>query len=229
MQSQAMAQRPMVAFASPACGPQVPSLPRPTPRSLPIFFPLVSQQQHHGSDLPSSIREQTYMSRRPSRSRMNTSMGPSLSPSLWGQGTSVSCPSLSFTFDLFEFCIDAMLIIGTVLQCYVVPLATSLCGATTSIHSREATSPMLYWLAVLDVFNAGDSLPCQTNGNTNSEFTCSNNGWRVAITLGHILIVLTYEFNSVPPYKSWLVKSGHRSSSCSCSWGGKPLLYGVDI
>ena len=64
-----------------------------------------------------------------------------------------------------------------------------------AIHPREPTSPSPYWLAALDVFNAGDNLPCQTSGKdtTSSDSTSSISDWRVAIAWGRTLVALAYE------------------------------------
>ena len=68
---------------------------------------------------------------------------------------------------------------------------------------REPTTPSAYWLAALDVLNAGDSLPCQTNGThaySPSSFdddarstSASADDWRVAIAWGRTLVALAYE------------------------------------
>jgi hypothetical protein len=57
---------------------------------------------------------------------------------------------------------------------------------------REPTTPSPYWLT-LDVFNAGDNLPCQTTGNDVSSDATSTDDWRVPIAWGRTLVALTYE------------------------------------
>jgi hypothetical protein len=67
---------------------------------------------------------------------------------------------------------------------------------------REPTTPSPYWLAALDVFNAGDNLPCQTNGKDVSSDATSADDWRVAIAWGRTLVALAYEATkqqSTPP------------------------------
>jgi hypothetical protein len=46
---------------------------------------------------------------------------------------------------------------------------------------HEPTTSLLYWLTTLDVFNAGDNLPCQTTGNDVSLDATSTDDWRVTI------------------------------------------------
>ena len=68
---------------------------------------------------------------------------------------------------------------------------------------REPTTPSAYWLAALDVLNAGDSLPCQTDGThaySSSSYddaagsaSASADDWRVAIAWGRTLVALAYE------------------------------------
>ena len=64
-----------------------------------------------------------------------------------------------------------------------------------AIRPREPTSPSPYWLAALDVLNAGDNLLCQTSGkdSTSSDSTSSIDDWRVAIAWGRTLVALAYE------------------------------------
>ncbi|KAI9510549.1 hypothetical protein F5148DRAFT_976587 [Russula earlei] len=66
--------------------------------------------------------------------------------------------------------------------------------------SREPLTPSPYWRAALDVFNAGDNLPCQTSGNDAPDDTSEHN-WRVAIAWGRTLVSLAYEAtkHSPPP------------------------------
>ncbi|KAI0285639.1 hypothetical protein BC826DRAFT_1109210 [Russula brevipes] len=59
--------------------------------------------------------------------------------------------------------------------------------------SREPTTPSSYWLAALDVFNAGDNLPCRTNGDDGPSDAASADNWRVAIAWGRTLVALAYE------------------------------------
>ena len=67
---------------------------------------------------------------------------------------------------------------------------------------REPTTPSPYWLAALDVLNAGDNLPCLTDGTHaySSSFydaaggvSASADDWRVAIAWGRTLVALAYE------------------------------------
>ncbi|KAH9986683.1 hypothetical protein BJV74DRAFT_844344 [Russula compacta] len=68
--------------------------------------------------------------------------------------------------------------------------------------SREPTTPAPYWLAALDVFDAGENLPCQTSGGNNHHNNADgaddddsekvNNNWRVAIVWGRTLVSLAY-------------------------------------
>ena len=67
--------------------------------------------------------------------------------------------------------------------------------------SREPTTPAPYWLAALDVFDAGENLPCQTSGgndNNNADGGADNDdkgndNWRVAIVWGRTLVSLAYD------------------------------------
>ena len=67
--------------------------------------------------------------------------------------------------------------------------------SSLAIRPREPTSPSPYWLAALDVLNAGDNLLCQTSGRdtTSSDSTSSIDDWRVAIAWGRTLVALAYE------------------------------------
>jgi hypothetical protein len=92
-----------------------------------------------------------------------------------------------------------------------VPLASIVAqGHSLAIRPHQPTSHLPHWLAALDVFNTADNLPCQTNGNTNSDsdFTSSIDGWRVAIPWDYMLIALAYKVNSSPPQKSQLSRVG---------------------
>jgi len=63
-----------------------------------------------------------------------------------------------------------------------------------AIRPREPTSPLPYWLAALDVLNAGDNLPCQTSGkDTTASDSTSVDDWPVAIAWGRTLVALAYE------------------------------------
>jgi hypothetical protein len=64
--------------------------------------------------------------------------------------------------------------------------------------SREPTTPSSYWLAALDVFNAGDNLPCRTNGDDSPSDAASADNWRVAIAWGRTLVALAYEATKKP-------------------------------
>jgi hypothetical protein len=72
--------------------------------------------------------------------------------------------------------------------------------------SREPSTPSSYWLAALDVFSAGDNLPCHTSGNDSSDTPAAADDWRVAITWGRTLVSLAYEAtkSSPPPSPSSL-------------------------
>jgi hypothetical protein len=67
--------------------------------------------------------------------------------------------------------------------------------------SREPTTPSPYWLAALDVLNAGDNLPSRTDGAhayaSPSSYDAAGSGsaddWRVAIAWGRTLVALAYE------------------------------------
>jgi hypothetical protein len=58
---------------------------------------------------------------------------------------------------------------------------------------REPTTPSPYWLTTLDVFNAGDNLPCQTTGNDVSSDATSTDDWCVTIAWGFMLVALACE------------------------------------
>ena len=63
---------------------------------------------------------------------------------------------------------------------------------------REPTTPSPYWLAALDVFNAGDNLPCQTYGNDISSDATSADDWRVAIAWGRTLAATANAISRLP-------------------------------
>ncbi|KAI0249667.1 hypothetical protein BJV78DRAFT_1129183 [Lactifluus subvellereus] len=79
---------------------------------------------------------------------------------------------------------------------------------TTLALSREPTTPSPYWLAALDVFDAGNNLPCHTGGNDSSD-SAADDDWRVAIAWGRSLVSLAYEAtkSSPPPSPSPLAHS----------------------
>jgi len=75
---------------------------------------------------------------------------------------------------------------------------------------REPTAPSPYWLAALDVLNAGDNLPSQTNDahayTSPSSYDVARSGsaddWRVAIAWGHTLVALAHEATNRAPLTS---------------------------
>lgn len=74
---------------------------------------------------------------------------------------------------------------------------------------REPTTPSPYWLAALDVLNAGDNLPSQTNGAhayASPSYDATGSGsaddWRVAIAWGRTLVALAYEATKRSPSTS---------------------------
>ncbi|KAI0029962.1 hypothetical protein K488DRAFT_31882, partial [Vararia minispora EC-137] len=52
------------------------------------------------------------------------------------------------------------------------------------LRPDEPTSPTVYWLASLDVFETGENLPCRTSGLSDAE------DWRMAIVWGRALVCL---------------------------------------
>ncbi|KAF8470284.1 hypothetical protein DFH94DRAFT_637821 [Russula ochroleuca] len=106
---------------------------------------------------------------------------------------------------------------------------------------REPTTPSPYWLAALDVFNAGDSLPCQTDGthvypyNAPGTADISADDWRVAIAWGRTLVALAHEATkrssspSPPPSpataRAWLPPASAHASPHSPTSSSPPPRY----
>ncbi|KAH9958834.1 hypothetical protein BC827DRAFT_541589 [Russula dissimulans] len=67
--------------------------------------------------------------------------------------------------------------------------------------SREPTTPTPYWRAALDVFNAGENLPCQTRGADPTDDDGNEHNWRLAIVWGRTLVALAHDAtkHSPPP------------------------------
>ena len=89
---------------------------------------------------------------------------------------------------------------------------------------REPTTPSPYWLAALDVLNAGDSLPCQTNGTHVYPYDAATGAddWRVAIAWGRTLVALAHEATKrssspSPPPSPATVRARLPSASASAS------------
>jgi len=65
--------------------------------------------------------------------------------------------------------------------------------------SREPTTPTPYWRAALDVFNAGENLPCQTRGTDPTDEDGKEHNWRLAIVWGRTLVALAHEATKPSP------------------------------
>lgn len=158
-----------------------------------LFFSRpVSQRRRDGSDSPDSVEERPWHEsrwpRRPSGSRMSTSPSSSSDEDFgWSGHQNRSRPRHRGESPT---ALHAVLGVALFLFGNIIARDPSL-----AIRPREPTSPSPYWLAALDVLNAGDNLPCQTSGkdNTSSDSTSSIDGWPVAIAWGRTLVALAYE------------------------------------
>ncbi|KAH9970955.1 hypothetical protein BGW80DRAFT_1324583 [Lactifluus volemus] len=69
--------------------------------------------------------------------------------------------------------------------------------------SREPNTPSSYWFSALDLFDAGDNLPCYTSGHPSCIPVPGPDDWRVSIAWGRTLVSLAYQATksslSTPP------------------------------